>query len=491
MRRLKCLVMVASLLTASVYGQEFKVHDNGLIYRDTTMSQLRYIVDSLNLKFKNCELDRKYYAKYQAKAHCIRLDTGDIESAREDLQDDISFKAFKKKYPLASIAKNLLIVKQKYVNGKGQKEVEFSQVPLKGNHGKDITYKGSHELYKKPMKGKWAIDYWEGGDYTDESLKAFYFTTSFKKQQLPDSYARLVQYADCMIDTNTKIYKQNARKTGGYIKDTNSAGVQKFLNYIHRHTDKPEYNDSNYERYRKKMEKWDSTRFTIINNKLADKNRFNSLLENAVNDALKAGGSTSEFETYVSRYYSKKKALELKRSRKVIGTCSQDKRPRIHARNIAMLAAQSASWDVFLRAHLNIMNDRFSRASDGSYAWDSRKTYIKELEKLGINIPDLIFGITLRVENPSNNHYYGNIRRIGRALAESKYAERMEKSMLKMIEDQALDDYNRMIAYYLYLNYTYRLDNQKAIKQNKIRLKESVKTLPVYIQNKVKVKVKD
>lgn len=92
--------------------------------------------------------------------------------------------------------------------------------------------------------------------------------------------------------------------------------------------------------------------------------------------------SPVDFEEYVSCYKSPKVALELKRSRIVVGGCSQDMSPRVHAMNIALLSAETINWEIFLRSHLDIMNDNFERMSDGSYAWAGRKTYIKELEVL-------------------------------------------------------------------------------------------------------------
>ena len=116
--------------------------------------------------------------------------------------------------------------------------------------------------------------------------------------------------------------------------------------------------------------------------------------------------------------HSKKtEILEQMRSEKAVGSCSQDKRPRVQGVNMALLSAETGRWDIFLKSHLDIMNDRFDRLSDGSYAWKSRQTYIKELEELNINVYDLIMGITFRLDNPVKNHYYGSVGRLGRAVS--------------------------------------------------------------------------
>lgn len=178
--------------------------------------------------------------------------------------------------------------------------------------------------------------------------------------------------------------------------------------------------------------------------------------------------------------------LEKLRSTRVIGSCSQDSRPRMHAVNIAMLSAETKKWDVFLRAHLDVMNDRFERVSDGNYAWEGRKTYIRELEELNINVPELIIGISLRIDNPSKNHYFGSIRRIGRALAETRNREAVESILFATLTDPDLDLYNRILGYFLITNYTYHLTDDEAQAALRSRLNKALNTLPDPISMKIK-----
>lgn len=182
----------------------------------------------------------------------------------------------------------------------------------------------------------------------------------------------------------------------------------------------------------------------------------------------------------------KDELLDKMRSTRVMGMCSQDSRPRTHAVNIALLSAETANWEVFLKAHLDIMNDRFERMSDGNYAWAKRNTYIKELEELNINVSDLILGILFRIENPSKNHYYGSISRVGRALSETTNKEEIEDVILKTIADPELDDYNRILFYFLFLNYSDWLQNADAKKQSEEKLNMVVQTLPNYLREKIK-----
>ena len=165
-----------------------------------------------------------------------------------------------------------------------------------------------------------------------------------------------------------------------------------------------------------------------------------------------------------------------------------DRSPRYHALAIAELAGETASWEIFLRSHLDIMNDRFERVSDGSYAWAARETYIKELEELDINVPDLLLGISLRVENPSENHYFGSINRIGRSLAEARDRKDIETVILNMIKDDELDDYNRALLYWLFRNYNHNLTDEAEQAQNNQRLAQAVAFMPDYLAKRSDIK---
>ncbi len=406
------LIVLALFCSFNIFGQsEFKTFENGLIYSERTMDKLEKIVDSLNYQFKICDLTKEYKSNYQAEGHIVRLDSGNIKSALKDMKDKISIESFMNKYPKAKIEKNVLIVKFHYINDKGDKIVDFSQIDLEGYSGFEIRASGEKIKNNHSVASSWLYDYTKKSEYYDESLRGIYFLDDLKSIPLPDSYSTLVGYSDCLIDTLSSKLKNDA-KDGWVELPANWEGL-----------------------------------------------------------ALK----------------KKEKLLNKMRSTKVYGSCSMDTRPREHAVNIALLSAETTNWEVFLKSHLDIMNDRFERASDGSYAWGNRKTYIKELEELNINVIDLLIGISLRVDNPSENHYYGSIGRLGRAIAESKEKDMFEVQILSMIEDSELDDFNRVLSYFLFLNYNTNLESEKEQKENLNQLKKSIDKMPFYLKEKIKL----
>jgi hypothetical protein len=492
MRHLVILVLLLAFgTTCSSQGNEFYNVNNELIYPDSTIRKLKFIVDSLNLKFKVCDLNRVYQSKLQGKANFISLDNGKIKEAKKDIESNISYEEFIKKYPNADIEKELLVVKFRYKNYEDNDMVEFSSLELNDKYSHELGFEKNIDNYDKPLKGKWVYKYYSKTEYSKESIDAFYFTEELSQKPMPEIYAKMIQYSDCLVDTSTQIFYDKARRSGVRYISEPSPKLKDFMNYVYKVTNRPECPTGENENEQKlcweNYQLWDSLKISRLDKIRQMDKTFNMLLHQAVEDVLNNGGGNDEFEDYVGRYYSKKTSLELKRNRIVVGGCSMDNSPRVHAFNIAILSAETTNWEIFLRSHLDIMNDRFERMSDGSYAWERRKTYIRELEVLDINVQDLLLGITLRIENPGMNHYYGNIGRLGRALAETNKSDEIERKILQMISDNLLDDYNRIIFYYLFLNYNYNLENKERQAENKIKLKTAINTLPEYLATKITV----
>ncbi len=486
---MKILIYVLLLSSLTLFctnrQPETRKFPEGLLYSDTTMHQLAQILDSLNLKFKVCDLNKTYNSHYQGKAHYFRLSSADLKAARKAMESNISLEEFMKKFPNLTLDKDLLIVRHKYMDYDGKKVVKFQTVDLHGRNGHDLHL--DPEKLKNGLPGKWLYRHVKHQDYDEEFIFGFYLESEPVSKTLPEKYARMVQYSECLIDTNTEVFISKNRNSYYSYKREKPAKITAFIDYINKETNKPVYEEADHDTRTGKMQKWDSARFTVIDNKLAKQAKFKQLLNDAVAQSLNEG-SDDEFEEYVSRYYSKKTALELKRSRRVMGFCSMDDGPIRHAMNIAVLSAEALSWETFLRSHLDIMNDKFVRMSDGSYAQEGRKTYIRELEELDINVNDLLLGISFGIENPSKNHYFGHIGRLGRALTETKNPQAIETLMLEIIKDKNLDDYNRILVYFLYLNYIDHLIEEAHKKHNKQKLQLAVNELPAYLSTQISIR---
>jgi hypothetical protein len=458
--------------TLSAQYDEFKTCSNGLIYDEATMQHLGLIIDSLNLQFKSCELDRPYYSLPQGLAHYVKIPS---QQARKDMRAGLDFELYRKKYPFSVKQRNVYIVQYEYEDYNGKNVLEYAGLP--GSESPQLIVKNTRSTNKT---SGWVI----------AKNHAFYLA-NWSTSTLPRTYARLVQYVDCMIDTTAQIYFPVAQGAVYQVVAEGSAAHQ-FIAWARRYPNEPQppdYDDTSedewesvWQAHNEAYRQWDNRRLTDLDKRFLN-NRFRQdQLRQARDEALATGNSDSELEFYVARYLTKSDALALKRSRRVTGGCSMDLSPRVHAAEICMLAAETYQWDIFLRSHLDIMNDRFDRVSDGSYAWEGRQTYLKELELLGLNTPDLLMGTCFRVNNVSEGHYFGSISRIGRALAETSEHDKVEALMFGIIEDRAVDTFNRLLFVYLFSHYNGNLTEEARKKNNDEYFKSLQGTLPTEIQ---------
>lgn len=507
--------MALLLFYAAMYSQEteFGTSQNGLIYSDKAIKKLKHIVDSLNLKFKVCD-NTTYYTALQGKGNYIRLTGIDAVNAKADLENNISFSAFKAKYTNAEIEEDILVVRSIYKDYDNKDALYLEGFASREDKG-SVSFRGDEvERYRKVNQG-WFFNAYNGyADIPENSIYAIYMDKPFVSVPVAEKYGRIIQYSDCLIDTTASIYFKTAKRTGVRYYTKSYKKLRKLEDYIDKKLNRPEYlveemsiaidtveiaaididttatllpgfarNDDYYDQ----IKVWEANRLIRVDSLMQYDKKFKKFFLKLYKQAKQGSVVTDdEFEEYVGRYISKEEELIFKRNRRVVGGCSMDDSPRRHAVSIAELAAETTEWEIFLRSHLDIMNDRFERVSDGSYAWGARQTYIKELEVLDINVPDLLLGISLRVENASENHYFGSIGRIGRSLSESVNRDEIESEILTMIADKELDDYNRLLMYYLFANYNRNVKDENLQQANTKKLEAAVTYLPDYISSKLK-----
>ena len=474
---MKRLLYSILLVSSFSYGQndEFNTYSNGLIYDDETIQKLGEIVDSLNLKFRTCDLSHPYYSLEQGMANFIIIRSA---RARKHIREGISYEEFARRFPSNIKEKNIWIVKNRYADEE-KHLINYAGLPYGWNKEPSIMVNDNESNNK--------VDGWV---VSQNGKKAFYLK-NLQALELPVAYARLVQYVDCLIDTSGQIYFPDAERKIHPNPEKGSVAEQ-FIQWSAEFPGRPSYPDyenidhkdydSIYAIFNEKYETWDSLRLQNLDETMKTNTHLKQVLVQARDEAIETGNSNHALEFYIARYLSKEDALRLKRNRRVIGFCSMDLGPRYHAVNICQLAAQTAKWDIFLRAHLDIMNDRFERVADGSYAWASRKTYLKELEELDIEATDLLLGTCLRVKNVSDNHYLGYISRIGRALSDTDDKDQLETRILSMIQDDALDSYNRLLLAYLFIHYTKNLEEVERKKSAMEKFSLTLETLPEYIR---------
>lgn len=426
---------------------EFASQSNGLMYSDTDMKMLTHMVDSLNLRFKVCDNSRTFYSDPQGKLWNLEFSSrvSDLKELRTDLEKNISLEQLLHKYRAELTRVDTSLFTIEIASHQGNNEVIY----LRGNPSEGYDEEYILDRIKNKLEAsKWFYRFEKKDKYDSfNHIYAYQIPQPLIQKPIPIEYARYIQYVDCMIDTNSEVFL--AKKTdrlSGWLLGEEDDRINKYLNSkMHL---KSKQKNVDYEFISEEKVKY-------AKEYLRTDAAFLKLINTEVDSCIKNDCGNDRLEDLAATFISKKKALELKRHRIVVGNCSQDQAPRIHARDIAILAAETNSWDIFLRAHLDIMNDRFDRVTDGSYAYAGRKTYLKELEELNLDVVDLILGLSLRADNLAEKHYVGTVWRLGWAMSESKDKNIFEEKVIQMMKDNRLDEFNRgllLILYHSYLN---------------------------------------
>ena len=452
---------------------EFADQPNGLMYSDGDIKVLRHLVDSLNLRFKTCDLNQVYYSAPQTRLYSVTFSSksDDLLDIKKAIDANTSFNEVTRKFAsyVTSLDTTELFICYTDTSERGP-------VCLEGSPGNGYSRVYSFKLDPAKILHQWDYTYNKKGEYSKEySISCRYFPSTLHQQAIPEPYARLIQYVDCMIDTNSQVML--AKEWPDRFDSKISEQMTSINNYVSKKMGKKPLKNPEYSWQLPTEEQVD---FAIKN--LKQDLTFIALLNKVADDCIEKNYGNVLWEYLVENCISKEKSLLMKRSRLVVGQCSQDMSPRMHAREIALLAAETHHWDIFLRAHMDIMNDRFERMTDGSYAWDSRKTYLKELEELNLNVVDLMLGMTFRADNVSSNHYYSTVWRTGWALTESREKDRFEEIAFRAMKDQQLDEFNRGLIFLLYKSYLMRLPNDKEIAEKIGQLKRSANEFPDFIR---------
>ena len=458
---------------------EFDTYSNGFIYDQHTMTKLERLIDSLHLRYKNCEA-KTYLALPQGMAAVVTV-SSNTAHARGAMQRNIGLEEFRKQFPAAEIQEGHWMVKLRYFNADSIARIYYYSL----HPTKEFSEYCDATTSTDKTRGWIIFDEYEGA-FTAIHLDGL------KQIAIPDRYGALLQYVDCMVDTTTNIFigdrKKIAKRQWNSITEElpEDSCVTAFFTLVDNYPGVPQKpaESQDYDSYTVQYEEYarlyHETRkiriATLDSNMRYVANR--KLLQAAVDEAISGGLQSYDLEFYAERYISAQKALQMKRSYSVTGRCSMDSRPRKHAREICRLAAEADQWDIFLRAHLDIMNDNFSRASDGSYAQAGRQTYLRELEVLNINTIDLLLGSCLRASNTSDHHYDSSPSRIARALAESKDRAAISKLLKTMVSDTTLDLNNRVSIAWLLYGFTQHLEGGQVKAQAKRDFSEAIDQFP-------------
>ncbi|KAA8485551.1 hypothetical protein BDE36_0425 [Arcticibacter tournemirensis] len=458
-----------------------------LLYSEQAMKRLKKEIELKNESFDPNAASKTLFTVPQGVAAYLEVEGINVARIKKLIDGNAGWKT------VAALLKEKEKVDTAYfIKSKTARGVSFYPLEMGRDRLSTVETKDP-ENYTRNLSGKWVYTHFPKTSYSEESICALFIRKELKPQPLPLAAVTCIRYTDHLIDTNTTIFTKVATNNTRLFSYGVNPIIGKLIKLTHNFPGKPEWkNDtsqSSIEQYYKDFNAWEEARTRYVDDTLSKTEEFRTLLNAAYKEVSEKDtvrhSSMNELESYVEKYISPSAALALKRKRIVIGGCSMDNAPIIHAANIARLAGETCCMEIFLRSHLNILNDRFSRVSDGSYAEPGRNTYARELELLGTRLEYLIPGTLIVAKNLSNDHYQGDVQRAGRAMAELESRKKVYEEIERLINTETLDLLNRVRFVFLAQHYNhYLLENQhtQEARQNLKRLSEALKSFPGYIR---------
>jgi hypothetical protein len=490
---------------------DFPLHSNGLIYDDTLMRQLRHLADSIRARASFSSEAGAYFSPRQTTGSFVRLDTGDIDGAYDDLRKGISFDSFVRKYPQCEMNRKILILLDERPGYRVSGVATYYNINSDDWSDKRITLI-TDEQYRPVSNAQHKYAYYPAGDgiigdcvyslnrerhtshgkSTDSPyVYAFFLDGVPKAARLPAAAARLLGYRDRIVDSATGVYDKDAKTAGPDLRGTEFGPAQEALdNYIGRKIDSAvaiyrrdhpyEYPNSPY----REVGDWSFKRQYTDSLSTVD-TCFKRLLATAIAEVHEKNYYPF---IYLERYMdtcAPRAALDIRRRWIHAMTDPNPLLPRLYAMRIAGLAAKVGNWSVFIQAQLAVAVDPEGRYPDLRQSV-LRTYFLRELEVLNIDIDDILLADVLA--SPWPDPTFVRARRLGRALAlEGGDKNKLEKTVLRLVSDKGLNDYQRLAMHYLFLNYVDFLPVGRARDKALTALERADGTLPEYLSARVRV----
>lgn len=192
------LLVLICYFALPLFAQEgFKVYENGMIYTPATMNALLKATQGIDLKHKDCELKKVFYAPSQAVGDIVYLKAKDINPVLEDLKHNITLDNFLAKYPDASVRKNVSVVRTPDETGMNYTEFNADT----GERFSVNEYDGGMENYRD-TRNTWVYKLNYYPEDTSYSIHAWYFYEDFKSMPVKEKYASMMRYRKCLTQAS-------------------------------------------------------------------------------------------------------------------------------------------------------------------------------------------------------------------------------------------------------------------------------------------------
>ena len=449
-----------------------------------SIPKLNSIIKSLEKEYNKSE--KPIYKSFpQTTSSYFKIKTKNPNMFLLELKKSKNLKQLENKFPGLQLDKNLLTIKNIHFNYKNEKKIEIKSFEIGNNQSHSIAIKFNDSLDQKHIR----YFYYSHMNKKEQitTIRGFYLNEEFKSIPIPNIYSDWIHYTDIIIKPETTIFYDTNEKFSG-LRGYTKTIIDSLIGYYETKTNKPPYRkEQDFIARREELEKWQLDKQKYCDSLFKSDKHFKKLLIEALLYAEKNKVSNGDLEDFTAQLISKKRALELIRQHRQVGSCSFDNSPIIQQKRIASLAAQTENWEVFINSFLNVMNDNVSRIANSNIATNTRKTYINELTRLDLNIDNVLLGSNLRVKDTIKKHYFSKGSKIAKAYANlnPKNQHYFEKIIIDIISDKSIDAFNKLHFYNTYKNYQYFI--RDSIKKNEIKnnIEKLVPLLPPEVRLRI------
>ena len=421
----------------------------------------------------------EYYSRPQAVGNYVLFEGSRAERALNLIEQNFQFDALLRQIKPKDSVSNLLLTVNTYIDVRC--DVKQSVFGWTGvcdlRHSVDID--ADLDVVNTCRRGDWLFKYIDAPEYKYKGLQAFYLVTDFQQTRIPSGYAQYINYLDQMTNPMEDVLFDDAKCCR---HDTCYAEVGAFDNFLQwlvpiasgdSLPDEYDYYDV--------LNNPDDSCFARIDRLMAGTKLFHRMLDLAVESAFEHQCYFELLEELAARYRSNELALRLKRSHFPVPDCCMDSSPFMHRRAIALLAAQTAEWNIFLRTHLDLFYDDYRKNPDGTYEFLGDRTMIPVMQEFGLDVKALLLGSVLNAGNRHKNAHSARTYNIGNVIARMPDHENLLQDIRSMIGDRHLDDFNRLRLLAVYWKCLFNCRSGESSKSIITKLRSAVALLPPYL----------
>jgi len=472
-------ILLTLLISGNIFCQNSIISENDIPKHDS-------IIKHLENGYNQSETPN-FFSLPQTSASYFEIITKDPKNFLNELKKSENLEQLQNKFKGLQVDNDLLVIKNVYFDYKNERKLEIKSFEIANNQNHGIKLSFNDSLNQKNLK-HFHSSYTNKRD-SITTIRGFYLNDEFKSINLPKRLSDWINYADLIVRPETSIFYDNDEKSNEF-KPYKRTIIDSLVNYYELKTEKPPYRkEQDYITHRNELNEWQSKKEKFADSLYANDSNFKNLLLEALDYAEKNKVSNGDLEDFTAQLISEKRALELMRHNRQVGTCSFDNGPIIQQKRIATLASKTQNWNVFIKSFLNIMNDNVSRNANSNIASNARKTYIKELAKLDIDIDKILLGSNVRIDDTIRTHYFSDGSKIAKAYANlsSDKQEYFKNTVFEIIKDKEVDAFNKLHFYNTLKNYQYFVKDSI----EKIQLEKDIENLIPFLSKEIKSRIEN